>query len=33
VWFEVDNPGAHDWKLLSTPDTAEAARRALADWH
>jgi mannan endo-1,4-beta-mannosidase len=32
VWFELDSPGAPDWKLLSTADTAEAARRALAEW-
>ncbi len=32
VWFELANPGAPDWRLLSNPDTAEAAHAALAGW-
>jgi mannan endo-1,4-beta-mannosidase len=32
VWFELDTPNAPDWKLLSSPDTASAARQALTDW-
>jgi hypothetical protein len=32
VWFEIDAPGSPDWRLLSTEETASAARRAIADW-
>jgi mannan endo-1,4-beta-mannosidase len=32
VWFEVDKPGEPDWRLTSTPETAAAAKTALANW-
>jgi mannan endo-1,4-beta-mannosidase len=32
VWFEIDAAGTPDWRLLSTSETASAAREAIADW-
>lgn len=32
VWFEIDAPNAPDWRLLSSPATASAARAALTSW-
>jgi mannan endo-1,4-beta-mannosidase len=32
VWFELDQPNTPDWRLLSTPESATAARDSLAQW-
>lgn len=32
VWFELDTPDRPDWRLLSTPASADAARSSLNTW-
>nr|WP_313777189.1 glycosyl hydrolase [Mycobacterium sp.] len=32
IWFEADKVGEPDWRLTSTPETSDAARKALSRW-